>query len=441
MRDKKSLTVYLAGPVSNCNEKQKTAWREEIKKELKKYNHRWKDPVDHLKGWKFFDEMVEIDHSDVVIANLWRESVGTVVGVVQALSKGKPVILIDPNHIAWDSKVLNVLIGQDFIVRGIREAVNKLENQIAPELREEVLVRKQDGRVEPFKVAKLLRSLNTLCADAGIGDALLPDLIARQVYAAARKSATESSERKKAISSDDITRLVFGNLSQLALQSNQLYEYEFKARASRMKDEWERQNRLKDDQRVLEEFGYEIESVKKENAAVKAENESLNSVLRDCERQLGAIMCADGDDAPKTVREALQLASVRFSKRLVIHAKAQQSALDSPYKHPQKVYYVLSLLSQYASSRAESERLGLTEWLKERNCPFEYAPHESESTRNNREARIERMVQFDGSSFILRKHIKIGKAGDANHCCRLYFELLDPDKILIGYLGRHPSVV
>src|SRR5450432_2934017 len=104
MSDKRSWTVYLAGPVSNCNPTQQTAWRKEIKEKIKErlsekgLSVHCVDPTDH-RGWTLFEEMVKIDGADVVIANLWRESIGTVVGIVQARRKGKPVIVIDQNHL------------------------------------------------------------------------------------------------------------------------------------------------------------------------------------------------------------------------------------------------------------------------------------------------------------------------------------------------------
>jgi len=114
MTDKRSLSLYLAGPVTNCNEKQKTEWRKTIQSKLAKLGHKCIDPTDHS-DWTPFKEMVEIDRSDLVIANLWRESMGTVIGIVQARRKGKPVILIDPNYL--ENIVLRHLVGKEFIVR------------------------------------------------------------------------------------------------------------------------------------------------------------------------------------------------------------------------------------------------------------------------------------------------------------------------------------
>src|SRR5205807_6272631 len=110
---------------------------------------------------------------------------------------------------------------------------------------------------------------------------------------------------------------------------------------------------------------------------------------------------------------------------------------DSPYRHPQKVYYALELLAEYAEARRrpENTRLPLDGWLKEQNCPFQFAPNESESTRNDGETEKQRTLQYAGLPLVLRKHLKIGKVGDANDCCRIYFEIMDSEagKVLIGH--------
>ena len=45
------ITAYLAGPVSNCNPKQRTEWRKQLKLELKKHGHKSIDPAEHVDNW------------------------------------------------------------------------------------------------------------------------------------------------------------------------------------------------------------------------------------------------------------------------------------------------------------------------------------------------------------------------------------------------------
>ena len=122
--EKPKLTIYLAGPISHCNERQKCEWRKTAKTALRKKGYAFIDPADHTVDWHAYKEIIDIDKSDVLIANLWRESIGTVIGIVQARRSGKPVILIDPNLI--DSAVLAEIVGEDHIVRNLEAAINKL---------------------------------------------------------------------------------------------------------------------------------------------------------------------------------------------------------------------------------------------------------------------------------------------------------------------------
>jgi hypothetical protein len=70
----------------------------------------------------------DIEEVDVVFANMWRESIQTTLGIVQAKRMGIPVILIDQHCI--DSQILKSLFG-DFIVQSEDTETNKLRNEVA----------------------------------------------------------------------------------------------------------------------------------------------------------------------------------------------------------------------------------------------------------------------------------------------------------------------
>lgn len=259
-------TIYLAGPFSNCNERQRTAWRREISNKLKAYGHRVEDPADHMGNWTPFTEMVQIDKSDVVIANLWRESIGTVVGVVQARRKGKPVVLIDPNYI--DSFVLRSLVGEEQIVHSLDEAVRKLESDVFPELSRKVFVRKkQQDQSEPFDFVKLHDALIAVCAVAHIQDAVLPELVAHEVH----RTVMRDAGAKNGISTERIKRLVFVQLSDII--KDQLYEDELRQRADVLRNAWDRYEKVKKDQRdalhLLSEADQKLGTAMEENADLR----------------------------------------------------------------------------------------------------------------------------------------------------------------------------
>jgi hypothetical protein len=278
--EQKSLIVYLAGPVSNCSAKQKTEWRHDIKKRLKGLGHNWFDPTDHA-NWTPFREMVQIDKSDVVIANLWRESIGTVVGIVQARRKGKAVILIDPNFI--ESFLLKEMVGEDYIVHSIEKAINKLQDFVLPQLSQHLKVKKSDGSLEDFSLPKIVRSLNTVCANAHIDDAVLPDLVAREVGNLIRRSS-----RDGCVSAAEIKLRVFEQLDQLARQSDNLYEEDLKDRARVLKEQWERHELIKKDQRWalgrIDELEKERDLLSSELEVEKAQKRALVGELASLKR-------------------------------------------------------------------------------------------------------------------------------------------------------------
>ena len=60
---------------------------------------------------------------------MWRESIGTSIGIVQARRMGIPVILIDPHYI--DSPLLKSIVG-DFIVHDETAAIRMLKKDVLP---------------------------------------------------------------------------------------------------------------------------------------------------------------------------------------------------------------------------------------------------------------------------------------------------------------------
>jgi hypothetical protein len=177
---KKLLNVYLAGPMTNCSERQKTVWRKRVKDELK---HEFKclDPTDPSAQKGALAVTADIEQADVVIANMWRESIGTTIGIVQAKRMGIPVILIDQHCL--DSPILKSLVG-DCIVQSEEAALNKLRNDIAPSLTGEVQVMKRSGAVVPFDIKKLQKSLKGACLAGGVDDPIFHVLLSRRVHRA-----------------------------------------------------------------------------------------------------------------------------------------------------------------------------------------------------------------------------------------------------------------
>jgi hypothetical protein len=431
-----SLTVYLAGPYNNCNKRQQAEWRKQIKKELASSGYKWIDPADHKTDWTPLKEMVDIERSDLVIANLWRESIGTVVGIVQATRSGKSVILIDPNYIG--SAVLEDLVGKDNIVHTIPAAVHKLEKEVGPQVQIDIQVEKKSKTLQPFSHSKLQRSLNSVCSESQISDALLPVLVSHRV-----RNRIKAVASSGIIQASKIADLVFEELDKLVTEPDGRYTENLEKHARLVREQWRRQQNLKDEARILEDFSKRELEYRKELDELVEENRQLRLSLREV---TDATLSSATKPSFESVSEAVKTASTRFAESLVFHDKAFTSAADCPFVRADDVYESLDLLARYAKmcneesfTSKKSRPIGLKEWLRECGSPIEYAPHESKTIRSDARAQSQRTALYMGEDYALNKHLKLG-IGSANECCRIHFELLRRPsglRILIGHVGRH----
>lgn len=445
--DKQKLTIYLGGPISHCNEKQRHEWRKSVKTALRKNGHAFIDPADHMVDWNPYKEIIDIDKSDILIANLWRESIGTVLGIVQARRMGKPVILIDPNYI--DSVVLREIVGEDRVVHSLEGALNKLESEVISLLRQRILVQKKRGTTEPLSEPKLQRSLNRVCSEAGVNDAILAVLVTKRALGAIRHESKGGS-----VTTQQIKQTVFDQLEQLSSGTDKLYAEDFKQNARRLKQAWERQQSAKDEKRVLDELALrekewesKLQECKRERDSLKLRLERAQADQKGTQTQPNVIAA----DKPTSLDEVVRRARDAYQGSLVILDEAVKSAGDCPYGDFEKVAIALGNLAGYVMQKqaiqgketSGARAPGLREWLREANCPFEYAANESKTTSKNRDCQQERTFIYEGMKFVMQRHLKIG-TGSPNQGCRIHFEFLGPDhenRILIGHIGRHLKTV
>ena len=445
--DKQKLTIYLGGPISHCNEKQRSEWRKAVKAALRKKGHAFIDPADHMVDWNPYKEIIDIDKADILIANLWRESIGTVLGIVQARRMGKPVILIDPNYI--DSVVLREIVGEDRVVHSLDAAINKLESEVLSLLSQKILVQKRLGTTEPLSEPKLQRSLNRVCSEAGVNDAILAVLVTKRALAAIRHEAKSAT-----VTTQKIKQVVFDQLEQLSSGTDKLYAEDFKQNARRLKLAWERQQSAKDEKRVLDELALrekdwesKLQECKRECDSLKLRLERAQADQKSNQIQSNTI----SPNKPTSLEEVVRRARDAYQESLVILDEAVESARDCPYRDFENVAIALENLAGYVKRKQDFggketngvRAPGLRDWLRDASCPFEYAPNESKTTSNNRDCQRERTFTYEETKFVMQRHLKIG-AGSPNQGCRIHFEFLGPDhenKILIGYIGRHLKTV
>jgi len=155
---KQLKTIYLAGPIAGCNEAQMKVWRQSIKSQWgQKFN--FIDPVDQYINQSKVQKAVEadikaIESSDAVIANMWKESIGTSIGIFIARKKARPVVVIDKNNIRSPMLAYwaNAVVGSEY------DAIQYLLDWFKSQ-EKLVWVIKKSGKKEKFDCEKIALSI------------------------------------------------------------------------------------------------------------------------------------------------------------------------------------------------------------------------------------------------------------------------------------------
>jgi nucleoside 2-deoxyribosyltransferase len=188
MHDERKYRVYLAGPMSGCNEAQVHWWRNHV---AEKWRHVYEfvDPSEDFlprdceEPWDDYEVVVRDQQAivgcDGVLANMWKESIGTAIGVFHACVQGKPVVVVDPNRLR--NRTLSHYAREvvDDLDRGVQ-----VLGRLLDELHAIQRVEKRTGGSEPFQRAKLILAIRHACLAAGRNDMLaaaeiFPEVMAR----------------------------------------------------------------------------------------------------------------------------------------------------------------------------------------------------------------------------------------------------------------------
>ena len=173
-------TIHLSGPLAGCNESQRVRWRAEFKRLCHGYD--CIDPSEWGADWDFSRDLDAVDRCDVLVANMWKESIGTTLEIMHARSRGKPVVLLDPNFL--DHPILAGLIAPEKPVRTVAEAAQRVKALVAS--LGTFQIEKKDGSLEPFFREKLVRAVRLACAEAGVNDLEFPNQVVRATVEALR---------------------------------------------------------------------------------------------------------------------------------------------------------------------------------------------------------------------------------------------------------------
>lgn len=231
-------TVYLAGPISGCTDAEKRGWRDEVKR---KYSDmfRFVDPLDSDVGEdaytskKVTQDRKDIERCDAVLANMWKPSLGTAIGVVLARTKGKVVVMVDPaptrNPIlahycdGWEATVPD----------GIKILHALFENDY-----EDMTVVKKNGRETTFRRTQLMKSIRQACNAAGVDDVTFPPMILADILEEiSPETAPPHSGSDRQIRTEAIADAVLRALDRASIRRKDS-DPDFTESAQRVRDAW-----------------------------------------------------------------------------------------------------------------------------------------------------------------------------------------------------------
>lgn len=433
-RPNRTYTVYLAGPITGCNKAQREQWRKEFREAVcrRRRDVEFKDPTEWGDDWKPHKETYALRSVDVVVVNMWKESIGTTVGIVQSHDVGKPIVLIDPNYI--NSEILRFFVKGN-PARTIDEAAERL-NEILDSFRE-IQIQKTTGEVVPFDKAKLMASIQTACGAAHVPE----DMFANTVSQLVLDRLQSSTEEGELVPTSRIRDTVLDVLEGISAG----VQWHTKARedAKAVLSAWRTKEEYKESDKQLVEL-------KEENARLQAEAAYYRDLWQAASRsrlasppQVAASEKPTIRAYPGALADALCAAEEKWSDTLVVLRSAHNSARSHKgWRDYDKAFRLLDLLGMCAYERMTAKATRtygptVDQWLEQHQDGFEFARGESKETME-RYAKERTFREPGGKEWVCKKHLKIGTHGGAENILRIYF-CEDPEthKIVIGHVGEH----
>ena len=138
---------------------------------------------------------------------MWRESIGSALGLVHAHQAGRPVVVANPNHL--HNRML------EFYADATEDTPWKAANALLNILRAEAnwSVKKSYGReTEPFQRQKLMKSISDACFTVDCDGIIIPRLI---LPGAIERLKKRDRKIKKELDIGDIRKAVMETLDEL----------------------------------------------------------------------------------------------------------------------------------------------------------------------------------------------------------------------------------
>jgi hypothetical protein len=432
--ERKRYTVHLSGPLHGCNPRQRRLWRDEFTKLCP--DMQIIDPSGRADAWDFSRDLRAVATCDVVVANMWKESIGTTIEIMQARALGRPVVLVDPNHL--DHTILRGLVAPEKPVHSVKEAASRVR-VLMRELAGFSVVKK-DGSSESFERDKLMRGLKLACIEAGVDDLEFPNQILGPVVVSLRKEAAT-----RVVNTGDIKNAVFAQIDSLAVETEG--RKAVGELAVRVRRAWEKQESRKQGDTYLDVLHDDNDDLRARVRELGILVSQLHQEIADRDARLTELDRRPGAPVappPATLLEALRRVERDYADAIAVHPRALKSAKDCPFQDADRANTALRLLARYARERLEATSspgcrpLGAKEWFRQHReeAPWlGYAPHESKTSMSMWAG--ERTVDFAGETLLVEQHLRIGKGGPSD-LLRIHFAIHQATgQVVIGHCGRH----
>lgn len=189
--------------------------------------------------------------------------------------------------------------------------------------------------------------------------------------------------------------------------------------------------------------------------AARLENDNLRANLQLSQENLRAVWRTNEDRRdivstetlpeetevePSSVEEAVHSARTHFSDTLVFQESAVESARESPFKQPKKVYQALLAMHEVCQSWRQSRSTKTPIGSPEQGFAskgFTYKARESMTSKGK--WADEYAMTYRGNRVSIEQHLALGKGGP-DTCLRIHFYTDEREqKYVIAHVGRHKT--
>lgn len=205
------------------------------------------------------------------------------------------------------------------------------------------------------------------------------------------------------------------------------------------------QNDLSEAMTIAEETEKQYQTAKQENLALQSISYNMDSLKKE-NKALKAKSCVldDLESLPQTPYDALLMAKAAFGDRIIVLDEALKSAKDASKgnsRNANEVWQIMRGLYYYfyPACIEEITYSGSLEDYFAANCGYQLAMREGKMTKGNDAYNTDRTITYKKQKIVMRTHVK-GRCDDPGKDLRVYLYADHKDKkIVVGYCGKHPE--